>query len=55
MNDKNTNNEKNIKKEIRRASINKNWTLFKQSKLGIIGLGIVVFFAFLGVLIFLKI
>jgi peptide/nickel transport system permease protein len=43
-------NEKNIRKEIRRQAIAKNWTLFKQSKLGIIGLGIVVFFAFLAIL-----
>jgi peptide/nickel transport system permease protein len=50
MENKNTKNEKNIRKEIRKASINKNWTLFKQSKLGVIGLGIVVFFAFLAIL-----
>ena len=45
-----SNIEKEARKKIRRAAINKNWTLFKQSRLGIVGLGIVLFFAFLAVL-----
>ena len=44
------NSEKDIRKKIRRQAINKNWILFKRSKLGIVGLGIVVFFAFLAIL-----
>ena len=44
------NSEKEIRKKIRRQAINKNWILFKRSKLGIVGLGIVVFFAFLAIL-----
>ena len=42
-----SNSEKEARKKIRRAAINKNWSLFKQSRLGIVGLGIVLFFAFL--------
>ena len=38
------NNEKNIAKNIRKASIKKNWLMFKKSKLGMIGLYIVAFF-----------
>ena len=45
-----SNSEKEARKKIRRAAINKNWSLFKQSRLGIVGLGIVLFFAFLAIL-----
>lgn len=44
------NNEKDIRKKLRREAVKKNWSLFKQSKLGIIGLVIVLFFAFLAIL-----
>ena len=37
-------NDKNIARSIRKASIKKNWAMFKQSKLGMIGLYIVAFF-----------
>ena len=43
-------NEKDIAKSIRKASIKKNWKMFKQSKLGMIGLYIVAFFLFLSLL-----
>ena len=42
----NSENEKDIAKSIRRAAINKNWKLFRQSKLGMVGLYIVIFFFF---------
>ena len=40
----NLENEKEIAKSIRKAAILKNWKLFKQSRLGMVGLYIVVFF-----------
>ena len=43
-------NEKDIARSIRRASIKKNWKMFKQSRLGMIGLYIVAFFLFLSLL-----
>ena len=42
--------EKNLQKQLRREAINRNWKLFSQSKLGMIGLGIVTFFLFLALL-----
>ena len=33
-----------------KATIKKNWKLFKQSRLGMTGLGIVIFFGFLSIL-----
>ena len=39
-----------IEKQIRRDAIRKNWKLFSQSKLGMIGLYIVLFFLFLSLL-----
>ncbi len=44
------NTQKEIAKEIRKKSIKKNWGLFKQSKLGMVGFYIVLFFAFLVIL-----
>ena len=41
----NNNQDRDIK-----ATLKKNWILFKQSKLGMTGLGIVIFFGFLAVL-----
>ena len=38
--------EVQIEKQIRRDAIRKNWKLFSQSKLGMIGLYIVLFFLF---------
>ena len=43
-------NQNNIAKEIRRKAIKKNWRLFRRSKLGRIGLYIVIFFLFLTIL-----
>ena len=43
-------NEKDISKQIRRQALRKNWNLFKQSKLGMIGLYIVIFFFILTIL-----
>ena len=40
-------NQKDIAKKIRREAVKKNWRLFKRSKLGMIGLYIVIFFLFL--------
>ena len=42
--------QKEISKQIRREALKKNWTLFRQSKLGILGLYIVIFFFFLSIL-----
>ena len=42
--------EKNLQKQLRREAINRNWKLFSQSKLGMIGLVIVTFFLFLALL-----
>ena len=35
-------NEQDIKKRLRRESFKKNWNLFKQSRLGMVGLYIVI-------------
>ena len=43
-------NEKDVSKQIRRKALRKNWNLFKQSKLGMIGLYIVIFFFILSIL-----
>ena len=43
-------NQKDIAKKIRREAVKKNWRLFKRSKLGMIGLYIVIFFLFLSIL-----
>ena len=37
-------NEKEIQKKVRREAFKRNWLLFRQSTLGMIGLGIVFFF-----------
>ena len=42
--------DQNLQKELRREAIKRNWLLFKQSKLGMIGLYIVIFFLFLALL-----
>ena len=42
--DKNFNQD--LQKELRREALKRNWRLFKQSKLGMIGLYIVIFFLF---------
>ena len=42
----NQNNQRDIK-----ATLKKNWRLFKQSRLGITGLVIVIFFGFLAILL----
>ena len=47
---KNNNNEKEIAKSLRREAIKKNWRLFKQSRLGMVGLYIVFFFFLLTIL-----
>ena len=36
--------EKDLQKQLRKEAIRRNWNLFKQSKLGMIGLYIVIFF-----------
>ena len=46
----NLENEKEIAKSIRKAAILKNWKLFKQSRLGMVGLYIVAFFFVLTIL-----
>ena len=46
----NLENEKEIAKSLRRKAISKNWKLFKQSRLGMVGLIIVFFFFILSVL-----
>ena len=43
-------NQKDIAKKIRREALRKNWRLFRRSKLGMIGLYIVIFFLFLSIL-----
>ena len=43
-------NQKDIAKKIRREALKKNWKLFRRSKLGMIGLYIVIFFLFLSIL-----
>ena len=43
-------NEKELRKKLRREAFKKNWKLFKESKLGMVGLYIVVFFFILAIL-----
>ena len=43
-------NEKEIQKKVRREALKRNWLLFRQSTLGMIGLGIVFFFFILAIL-----
>ena len=43
-------NEKKLRKKLRREAFRKNWKLFKESKLGMVGLYIVVFFFILAIL-----
>ena len=43
-------NEKDVSKQIRKQALRKNWNLFKRSKLGMIGLYIVIFFFILSIL-----
>ena len=40
------NNNKKIEKNLRREAFSKNWKLFKQSRLGMVGLYIVFFLLF---------
>ena len=42
--------EKELRKKLRREAFKKNWKLFKESKLGMVGLYIVVFFFILAIL-----
>ena len=42
--------EKNLQKQLRKEAIKRNWRLFAQSKLGMIGLGIVSIFLILALL-----
>jgi len=42
--------EKNLQKQLRKESLKRNWNLFSQSKLGMIGLGIVSLFLILALL-----
>jgi hypothetical protein len=42
--------EKDLQKQLRRESLKRNWKLFSQSKLGMIGLGIVTVFLVLALL-----
>src|SRR6056300_1438495 len=42
--------EKDLQKKLRRESLKRNWKLFSQSKLGMIGLGIVTVFLVLAML-----
>ena len=42
--------EKDLQKKLRRESLKRNWKLFSQSKLGMIGLGIVSLFLILALL-----
>ena len=43
-------NEKELRKKLRREAAKKNWNLFKESKLGMVGLYIVIFFFILAIL-----
>ena len=43
-------NEKEIQKKVRKEALKRNWLLFRQSTLGMIGLGIVFFFFILAIL-----
>ena len=42
--------EQDLQKQLRKEAIRRNWNLFRQSKLGMIGLYIVIFFLFLALL-----
>ena len=42
--------EKDLQKQLRREALKRNWKLFNQSKLGMIGLGIVSVFLILALL-----
>ena len=44
------NSNQDIQKELRREAVKRNWQLFRQSRLGMIGLYIVIFFLFLALL-----
>ena len=46
----NVNNEKELRKKLRKAAAKKNWSLFKESRLGMVGLYIVIFFFILAIL-----
>ena len=46
----NNTNEQNLAKQIRKEALKRNWQLFNQSKLGMVGLYIVLFFLFLALL-----
>ena len=46
----NENIEQDLQKQLRKEAIRRNWNLFRQSKLGMIGLYIVIFFLFLALL-----
>ena len=50
----NLENEKEIAQSIRKAAILKNWKLFKQSRLGMVGLYIVSFFFICNFFYFFK-
>ena len=44
------NSNQDLQKELRREAVKRNWKLFRQSRLGMIGLFIVIFFLFLALL-----
>ena len=44
------NSNQDLQKELRREAVKRNWRLFRQSRLGMIGLFIVIFFLFLALL-----
>ena len=44
------NSNQDLQKELRREAVKRNWQLFRQSRLGMIGLFIVIFFLFLALL-----
>ena len=46
----NDSKEKELQKQLRKESVKRNWKLFSQSKLGMIGLGIVSVFLILALL-----
>jgi peptide/nickel transport system permease protein len=46
----NENLEQDLQKQLRKEALRRNWNLFRQSKLGMIGLYIVIFFLFLALL-----
>ena len=43
-------NEKEIQKRVRREAVKRNWLLFRQSTLGMIGISIIFFFFILAIL-----